>query len=244
LPCISNYTDFEAFEREPDVAVHYLSDPATAPRLDVLIPPGTKNTVGDLNWMRAAGWESFLARHRRAGGWVLGICGGYQMLGRRIVDNDGIESETPETPGLGLLEIETFFQGEKITDRVCAIHRPTNLSVSGYEIHCGRIAGVVAGGAPFKLIERDSKGVDESEGSRSEDGRVLGTSIHGVFDSDEFRRSFLDEVRISMGLAPFESAPQQDNQPKSRTAFDRIADALEACVSLPQIAALAGLSLR
>ena len=84
LPCISNYTDFEALDSEPDVAVHYLSDPGTAHRLDVLIIPGTKSTVADLKWLRRAGWEDFLVRHRRAGGWIIGVCGGYQMLRRRI----------------------------------------------------------------------------------------------------------------------------------------------------------------
>src|ERR1700722_14195706 len=142
LPCISNYTDFEALEVEPDVAVPYLSDPATAPRLDVLIIPGTKSTVADLKWLRRTGWEDFLVRHRRAGGSIVGICGGYQMLGRRIIDNDRIESDTAETIGLGLLEIETNFESEKITDRIRAIHLATGLPVAGYEIYSGRVSGV------------------------------------------------------------------------------------------------------
>jgi adenosylcobyric acid synthase len=244
LPCISNYTDFEALDDEPDVAVHYLSDPGIAPRLDVLIIPGTKSTVGDLKWLRTAGWEDLLARHRRAGGWVLGICGGYQMLGRRIVDADGIESDTRETVGLGLLEMETFFRAEKITDQIRAIHLPTGLPVSGYEIHSGRIAGIAASRALFRLTHRDSSAVNELEGVRSDDGRVIGTSIHGVFDIAGFRRNFLDEVRTSKGLAPLESAGQPDLDANRRTAFDRIADALEACVDMSRIAALAGVSLR
>jgi adenosylcobyric acid synthase len=97
LPRISNYTDFEPLENEPDVTVHYLSDPLTAPNIDVLILPGTKNTVADLRWLHATGWEDFLVRHRRGGGWVVGICGGYQMLGQRIVDHDMIESDRAET---------------------------------------------------------------------------------------------------------------------------------------------------
>src|SRR5260370_22967409 len=141
-PCISNYTDFEALEAEPDVAVHYLSDPATAPRHGVLIIPGTTSTVADLKWLRRAGWEDFLVRHRRAGGWIVGICGGYQMLGRRVIDADRIESDTAETIGLGLLEIETNFESEKITDRIRAIHLATGLPIARYEIHSGRIAGL------------------------------------------------------------------------------------------------------
>jgi len=240
LPCISNYTDFEALEDEPDVAVHYLSDPGIAPRLDVLIIPGTKSTVADLKWMRRAGWEDFLARHRRAGGWTLGICGGYQMLGRRIVDSDGVESDAAETIGLGLIEIETTFQAEKITDQIRAIYLPTNLPIVGYEIHSGRITGIPESRALFRLTHRDTGVVNEFEGIRSDDGRVVGTSIHGVFDSAGFRRHFLDEVRISKGLAPLESSERGDTDANRAAAFDRIADALEDCVGLSRIAALAG----
>ena len=241
LPSISNYTDFEALEDEPDVAVHYLSDPGMAPRLDVLIIPGTKDTVGDLKWLRAAGWENLLVRHRRAGGWVLGICGGYQMLGRRVIDAGRIESDMVETIGLGLFEMETTFQAEKITDRIRAIHLPTNIPVSGYEIHSGRITGIAASRALFRLTHRDSSAVNELEGVRSDDGRVIGTSIHGMFDSAGFRRNFLDDIRASKGLAPLESAAHDDPDANRRTAFDRIADALEQYVDMPRIAALAGL---
>jgi adenosylcobyric acid synthase len=244
VPCISNYTDFEALEGEPDVAVHYLSDPGMAPRLDLLIIPGTKGTVADLKWMRRAGWEDFLVRHRRAGGWVLGICGGYQLLGRRIVDAAGIESDTPETIGLGLLEIETTFQSEKITDRIRAVHLPSNLPISGYEIHSGRIRGVAESRALFKLTHRDIRSVSEFEGTRSDDGRVIGTSIHGVFDTAGFRRDFLDEIRTSKGLGPIDSAERSDADANRRMAFDRIADVLEDCVDLSRIAALAGVSVR
>jgi adenosylcobyric acid synthase len=211
-----------------------------APRLDVLIIPGTKNTVGDLKWMRASGWENFLVRHRRAGGWVLGICGGYQMLGRRIIDAGRVESDTVETIGLGLLEIETTFETGKITDRIRAMHLSTNLPVSGYEIHSGRITGIAASQALFRLTHRDSSAVNELEGARSDDGRVIGTSIHGMFDSAGFRRNFLDEIRTSKGLAPLKSAPQDDADANRRTAFDRIADVLEANVDMRRIAALAG----
>ncbi len=241
IPSISNYTDFEPLENEPDTAVHYLSDPETAPRLDVLIVPGTKHTVADLKWLRASGWENFIVRHRRAGGWVLGICGGYQMLGRRIIDADRVESDTAETIGLGLLEIETTFQAEKITDRIRAIHLDTKLPISGYEIHSGRITGVAASRAIFRLTHRDAIAVNELEGARSDDGRVIGTSIHGMFDASGFRRSFLDEIRASKGLAALESGAQDDADAILRRAFDRIADALEECVDMRQIVALAGL---
>ena len=244
IPSISNYTDFQPLENEPDAAVHYLSDPETAPSLDVLIIPGTKHTVADLKWLRVSGWENFIVRHRRAGGWVLGICGGYQMLGRRVIDADRVESDTAETIGLGLLEIETTFQAEKITDRIRAIHIPTKLPVSGYEIHSGRITGIAASRAMFRLTHRDSIAVNELEGVRSDDGRVIGTSIHGMFDAAGFRRNFLDEIRASKGLAALESGAQDDADANLRRAFDRIADALEECVDMRQIATLAGLKGR
>jgi adenosylcobyric acid synthase len=240
LPRISNYTDFESLENEPDVAVHYLSDPVAAPNIDVLMLPGTKNTVADLGWLRATGWEDFLVRHRRGAGWVVGVCGGYQMLGRRIVDNESIESDRQETVGLGLLEIETIFQQDKITERVGAVHLATGLPVSGYEIHAGRVAGITGSSAVFRIIERDGVRADDFEGTHSEDGRVIGSSIHGVFDAAGFRRNFIDTVRESKGLAALGLSVPDDLNADRRTAFDRVADVLEAHVDMSRVAALAG----
>jgi adenosylcobyric acid synthase len=241
LPRISNYTDFEPLENEPDVAVHYLSDPVAAPDIDVLILPGTKNTVADLGWLRAIGWEDFLVRHHRGGGWVVGVCGGYQMLGQRIVDHDRIESDRPETVALGLLEIETIFQSEKITERVGAVHLRTALPVSGYEIHAGRVVGITGSGAVFRIVERDGVRADDFEGAHSEDGRVIGSSIHGLFDAAGFRRNFIDGVRESKGLAAFGLSLPDDPNADRRTAFDRVADVLEEHVDMSRVAALAGL---
>jgi len=240
LPRISNYTDFEPLENEADVAVHYLSDPLTTPNIDVLILPGTKNTVADLRWLREAGWEDFLVRHRRGGGWVVGVCGGYQMLGRRIVDNDRIESDRPETVALGLLEIETIFQHEKITERVGGVHLLTGLPVSGYEIHAGRVTGVTASGAVFRIVERDGVSADEFDGAHSEDGQIIGTSIHGLFDGAAFRRNFIDAVRESKGLAALGLSVSDDLDANRRSAFDRVADLLEEHVNMSRVAALAG----
>ena len=228
-------------ENEPDVAVHYLSDPAAAPNIDVLILPGTKNTVADLRWLRATRWEDFLVRHRRGGGWVVGICGGYQMLGQRIVDDERIESDRPETVGLGLLEIETIFQPEKVTERVSAVHLATGLPVSGYEIHAGRMAGMTGSGAVFRIIERDRISADDLEGASSGDGRVIGSSIHGLFDAAGFRRNFIDTVRESKGLVPLGLSMPDNPNADRRAAFDRIADVLEEHVDMSRVAAFVGL---
>ena len=241
LPRISNYTDFEPLENELDVTLHYLSDPAAAPNIDVLVLPGTKNTVADLGWLRASGWEDFIVRHRRRGGWVVGICGGYQMLGRRIVDNERIESDRPETVALGLLEIETIFQPEKITERVGAVHLATGLPVSGYEIHAGRVAGITGSTAVFRIIERDGVRADDLEGAHSEDRRVIGSSIHGLFDAGGFRRNFIDTVRESKGLLALGLSAPDDPNVDRRMAFDQVADVLEEHVDMSRVAALAGL---
>ena len=180
-------------------------------------------------------------RHRRGGGWVVGVCGGYQMLGQRIVDDERIESDRPETVALGLLEIETIFQPEKITERVGAVHLATGLPVSGYEIHAGRVAGITGSGAVFRIIERDGVRADDFEGAHSEDGRVIGSSIHGLFDAAGFRRKFVDTVRESKGLAALGLSVPDDPSADRRAAFDRVADVLEAHVDMSRVAALAGL---
>jgi adenosylcobyric acid synthase len=242
FPHISNYTDFQPLDEEPDVAVHYLSDPLAAPALDVLILPGTKSTAADLKWMRAAGWEDFLARHRRAGGWVLGVCGGYQMLGQRIIDPENVESEQAEIIALGLLPVETIFQREKITERVAALHLPSGLRIEGYEIHAGRIVGATASGAVFRVIERSGVAADGIDGAYSDDRRVIGTVIHGLFDSAKFRRKFIDSVRESKGLAVLSGGVPDDVRTERDAAFDRLADMFEAHADMARIAAFAGLS--
>jgi adenosylcobyric acid synthase len=242
FPRISNYTDFQPLEDEPDVTVHYLSDPLATPALDVLILPGTKSTATDLKWLRSVGWEDFLVRHRRAGGWVLGVCGGYQMLGHRIVDVDRVESEQPEVIALGLLPIETIFQREKITERVTAVHLPSGLLVDGYEIHAGRIAGTDTAGAVFRVIERGGMAADDLEGAHSDDQRVIGTSIHGLFGSAPLRRRFIDNVRESKGLSSLGRSARDEVEADRTVVFDRLADMFENHVDMSRIARFAGLT--
>ncbi len=241
MPEISNYTDFAPLEIEPDVAVHYLSDPVFAQKVDVLILPGSKTTVADLKWLRGAGWEDYLVRCVRRGGFVLGICGGYQMLGRRIADRDHVESDDAETVGLGLLDIETIFASEKVTDRVTAVHLPTGLPIEGYEIHSGRIVGVTAASALFRIGSRGHSAVQDFDGAQSAEGRIIGTSIHGIFDAPDFRRSFIDMVRKSIGLEPLAESARSASTADHSAAFDRLADMLETHLDMRRVAALVGL---
>ena len=242
LPRISNYTDFAPLEEEPDVAVHYLTEPSAAQDLDILLLPGTKNTTSDLKWLRQAGWENYLARHRKRGGWIIGVCGGYQMLGRRIIDAYGVESRVTETAGLGLLDVETVFEPEKITARVVASHLASGLPVSGYEIHAGRAIRRKGSNTLLKIVQREGVAIDELEGTVSEDERVLGTSVHGIFDAAHFRRHLLNAVRASKGLGPMAEEAAEDFKAVRERAYDRMADALAEYLDLRQVMALAGLT--
>lgn len=243
IPRISNYTDFAPFEDEPDVAVRYLSDPASASSLDVLVLPGSKSTVADLRWLRQAGWEDVLIRHMRKGGWVIGICGGYQMLGQWIFDPQGIESDTMETVGLGLLDVTTHFARGKITARVKGRERKSGLPITGYEIHSGRIHQESSTYSLFCLSERNGHPIDELEGTQSQNGRVWGTTIHGLFDNGLFRRSFLDRIRTAKGLPLSQTTSSTDAATQRRQAYDHFADELVAHADFPRIATIAGVSL-
>lgn len=236
FPHIANFTDFEALNDEPDVTVHYLRDAGSAPPVDVIILPGTKSTVADLAWLRTAGWEEYLKHHCAVGGWLIGICGGYQMLGRRIIDREQVESIQPETTGLGLLPTETTFQREKIAETVRGFHRTTALPVAGYEIHAGRIRGVNHSNALFKIVDRDGIRVNDFEGIQAEGGRVIGSSIHGLFDTVGFRRCFINQVRASKGLPELEQGSPRDSSVQRPATYDRVADWLERHVDMHRMA--------
>jgi adenosylcobyric acid synthase len=240
VPRISNYTDFAPLELEPDVAVHYVSDPESIPHLDVAYLPGSKSTVADLQWLRNAGWENYLTRHVRDGRWVVGICGGYQMLGQYILDPLHVESTTAETPGLGLLDVVTTFALEKITAQVEGDTLGSGLPVSGYEIHSGRVTRQDIALPLLRLTMRNGEPIGELEGAQSSDGQVWGTSIHGVFDSALWRRQFINRVRTRKGLAPLSSTAVPDALTQRIQEYDRFADVLEANTDIVRIAALAG----
>ena len=155
----------------------------------LVILPGSKSTRGDLAFLRKQGWDIDLAAHLRRGGHVLGICGGYQMLGQRVSDPEGIEGPAGDTDGLGLLDVETLMTPDKRLARVKAVHAASGLEVDGYEIHIGRTEG------PDRL--RPFATVDgRDEGSVSSDGKVIGSYLHGLFAADDFRAAFLAQLGI------------------------------------------------
>jgi adenosylcobyric acid synthase len=240
LPRISNYTDFESIEREPDVDLQYFEMPERAGDLDILCIPGSKSTIADLQWLRECGWDHYIRQHRQAGGSILGICAGYQMLGRAIHDPEHVESSLSQAQALGMLDVETVFAAEKITARVRAVHAASGLPVCGYEIHCGRIIGVNSR-APFTIRERQGRPVNEPEGAASDDGLVLGTSIHGLFDDSQFRRHYLNQVRLRKRLPALDASSVEDAAALRMKSYDRLADLIAANLDVSALAGLVGL---
>lgn len=155
-----------------------------------MILPGTKSTRGDLALFRSQGWDIDLRAHVRRGGHVLGICGGFQMLGQIIADPDGLEGPAGQDQGLGLLNVETHMQVDKALTRVRATHNDTGADIDGYEIHIGRSAGADCI-RPFARIN------GAPDGATSKDGRIVGTYLHGLFSNDRFRAAWLAQFGLT-----------------------------------------------
>jgi adenosylcobyric acid synthase len=211
LPHMSNFTDFDALAAEPSVALAFVDRPKDLSAVDLVILPGTKQTLNDLEWLHQRGLVAPLLGHPARGGCVAGICGGFQMLGVKIDDPQGIENRDQPCArqGLGLLRMWTVLQPEKITRPVggrilrsmifgqqakeCAFH--------GYEIHVGETV-YAEEAAPFAEITRAGSSAVVADGAVSTDRRVFGTYVHGIFDDDDFRHAFLEAARAACGLAP------------------------------------------
>jgi adenosylcobyric acid synthase len=199
LPYMANFTDFDALAAEPSVSLAFLRNPEEAALADVLILPGSKQTLDDLQWLRDRGFASLLANYP---GLVIGICGGFQMLGLSIDDPAGVESENvPRTVhGLGQLPVRTVMRGGKTVRRASGRTRLFDApAFSGYEIHMGETL-YETGAAPFAEILREGESQATCDGAVSASGRVWGTYIHGLFDDDRFRHALLDFARPACGL--------------------------------------------
>jgi adenosylcobyric acid synthase len=228
LPHIANFTDFDALEAEDDVSLRYVSGGEKLSEPDVIIIPGSKNTIGDLSYLENSGYALQIVDKARGGKCVVfGICGGYQMLCGHITDPEGVESKLGETEGLGLLPATTIFESHarKMTNQVRAMadlpfYRG---EIAGYEIHMGRTYfsdGKIKNA--FRIFERSGEEViDDGDGGGGGSGgggavygNVIGTYIHGIFDNDAFRRAFLDHVRARKGL-PLLHADETKTKTKS-----------------------------
>ncbi len=202
VPAISNFTDFEVLAWEPDVHLVRLAG-ETAQPLDALIFPGTKNTAQALRFVKATGLDRVARRVVADEGTVVGICGGYQVLGKQIRDPRGIESPERELAGLGLLDVVTSFARKKVLIQVTGTHRESGAPVEGYQVHMGRTR-VGNGVLPLLDVQKPDGSRQWTEGAVYPDGRVFGTYVHGLFDTPEFRRVFLNRLRARRGWAPRE----------------------------------------
>jgi adenosylcobyric acid synthase len=230
LPRIANFDDFDPLSTEPGVRVRYVDSREQVGKPAAIIIPGTKSTVNDLAWLRSRGFDKVIQGHAQKGGAVVGICGGYQMLGQIVHDPKHIESKLDSTPGLGLLPIQTVFAGEKATHQASAQVRNgpgwfANLegqTVSGFEIHMGRTQGQ----SPIlEITERNGQSVYAPDGAASEDGKVWGCYIHGLFANQNLRRAWLADLG-------WKGAQAGETVDPFAASLTRLADTLEECFDM------------
>lgn len=238
LPAISNFTDFEILEREPDVIVNYLSRPSELKdEYDILVIPGTKNVINDGKWLKSRRWSNAIRRFKQKGGIIIGVCGGYQLLGDRIHDPYRVESDGGSIKGLGLLPVETVLEQDKIVRKVIGVCPFYDSSIRGYEIHMGR-SYMKNNYIPFAEIHEPGKRKSWEDGAISDDGLIMGTYIHGLFDSTAFREKILNIIRAKKSLRPRRSKAGRLSRFRQ---YDRLADHFEAHCDVDRILKLAGI---
>ena len=220
LSRIANFDDLDPLTAEAGVTVDIIEAGSPLPGdADVVLLPGSKATIADLKYFRAQGWDVDLAAHVRRGGKVVGLCGGYQMLGRRLSDPGGIEGLAETVHGLGLLDVETVLSDDKALETVTGRDEISGEKIHGYEMHLGLSEG------PDRLRPWLTLDDGRGEGALSQDGKIMGTYVHGIFAADAFRRAFLDTIRSGRGHAiAYETRIEQ--------TLDALADHLERHLDL------------
>jgi adenosylcobyric acid synthase len=228
-PRISNFTDVDPFQVEPDCRVRFVSSVHELGQPDLVILPGSKNTLEDLFFLRKQGLEEALVQLHQSGLWMVGICGGYQILGQRVSDPYEVESPIGEVDGLGFLNVNTVMAKEKKTVRSTGqlVFGDFSCQVSGYEIHMGETENV--GGSGSALISLD----EHHDGILDQKAHLLGTYFHGIFHNDAFRWFFLNELRKKKGLEPMFDRPSFSKLREQ--AYDLIADTVREHVRMDWI---------
>jgi len=242
LPHVSNYDDFDPLAGEPDVHLHYVHHPHQLGHPDLIIIPGTKTTLADLAALRDRGLADAIVQCYRRGTPIMGICGGYQMLGQYLADPHGTEGGG-EMAGLDLLPVATTFATTKTTVRVhgyCLggtgiLQNLQGIPISGYEIHMGQTKGTAR--PAFAVDKRPGQSDDTLDGAVSTDGLVVGTYIHGLFASDAFRHGLLDNLRRRKGLA----SPIERGHFDRQQAYDRLAAVVRARLDMAALYRIIGL---
>lgn len=242
LPRISNFTDFDPLQSEPDVSLSYVEMADHLQDFDILIIPGSKSTIADLYFLMERGIYDEIRNFK---GHIVGICGGFQMLGTRVLDPSGIESSIREAQGLDLLNVETEILLEKETHQSLCYLEEAGLIVApdcngvmiGYEIHMGKTT-LGTNARPFaRIFRRGESSVTIEDGSVSSDGRTFGTYMHGIFENARFREIYLNRIRLEKGMPLRRGIQKQPlNDP-----FDQLAEQLEKHLDLPLLLSICGL---
>ena len=222
LPHIANFDDFDPLRFEPDVQLEFVAPGRPLPLdADLIILPGSKATIADLEFCRAQGWHIDLQAHVRRGGRVLGICAGYQMLGKLIEDPQHIEGARASSAGLGLLDVRSTMTADKTLRAVTGVELATGARIGGYEMHLGATTGP---GASRPMIRFDDSTVD---GAISPDGRIAGCHVHGLFADPAFRTAYLSTLGVR--------SSGEDHAQRVDRALDEIAAALESALAIDRL---------
>lgn len=230
IPRISNHTDFDPLRLHPQLQVRFVGAGEFIPPADLIVLPGSKSVRADLAWLRAEGWDEAIRRHLRYGGRLIGICGGFQMLGRAVHDPEGLEGAAGSSDGLGLLDFETTIESRKQLRNVCGRLAIADAEVTGYEIHAGVTQGPALSHPAVHLARGPDGAVDEA-------GLILGTYLHGVFESDAARRALLAWAGLP-GLESLDYGAVRDN------AMERLADAVAQHLDVQRLSSLLNLDTR
>lgn len=240
-PYMSNFTDVHMLEIQDDVSVRYVERGQSLSNPDMVIIPGSKNTIEDLIYIRESGLEKQIKDLNKQGKLIFGICGGYQILGKKLYDPKAVEGSIKEIDGLGLLNIETTFEKEKVTTQVEAIinndlngylNTLDNTNVKGYEIHMGYTK--VEGKSLATIVKKLEKDVSYKEGCINEEGNVVGTYLHGIFDDAMFTRKILNSIRVNKGLEKTQNSINSFEEFKNKE-YDKLADILRECLDIEKI---------
>jgi len=230
IPHISNFTDFDPLQAVAGMAAPFLEKVQSLEGFHAIILPGSKNTRSDLNWLHESGWSAAIRRFYASGGHVLGICGGYQMMGRVVFDPDGLEGKPGQTEGLGLLPVETVLQAPKTT--TLTRYRWDEVEGSGYEIHMGQTHRVNA--EPLiQIVERNGQSCQDEDGCQAGGGRAIGTYMHGLFDSPATTRKWLAQIGLAHLSVDSPQGPQLRHQ-----AYEALADHMEHHLDMAAITQL------
>ncbi|MAH84432.1 MAG: cobyric acid synthase CobQ [Rhodospirillaceae bacterium TMED8] len=231
LSRISNFDDLDPLIAEPDVLVQVIEAGFPLPLdADVILLPGSKSTLADLNYLKAEGWDIDILAHRRQGGLVVGLCGGYQMLGRTLADPRGIEGLPGTAEGLGLLNVHTIMGGDKSLSAVSGNAAQGGEQISGYEMHIGVTEGPDSSRPWVYLNTENSMNKTRPDGARSYDGRVMASYVHGIFSSDDFRSGFLKGIKSGR-------ISQVSYEIEVDAVLDDLASHLEACLDIDALLA-------